>query len=88
MASAAAGEVHQSVEAGITNFTKAHGDFKSGTAGFASATALSDILVGWESRFSAVRDKCKGLDDELKKAGSEFDSHEHGTKKSFDKQGK
>jgi hypothetical protein len=79
-----AGELHQDMETAVKDLGHAHDGLKSGTAGFTSASTLSGILGGWESRLGAVRDACKGLDGDLKKAGVEFHENDVRVKQSFD----
>ncbi|GHC65598.1 hypothetical protein [Streptomyces cinnamoneus] len=78
-----AGELNQGMDTALRDLSHAHDGIKSGTAGFASAAALSAILGGWEARLSAVRDECKRLDGDLKKAGTAFGENEVQVKASF-----
>ncbi|MGW1073169.1 hypothetical protein [Streptomyces sp. NPDC002537] len=79
-----AGELHEDTRSALTDLEHAHDGIKSGTAGFASASALSGILGGWGERLGAVRDACKGLDGDLKTAGKLFGENDVKVRESFD----
>ncbi|MEU5049842.1 hypothetical protein [Streptomyces sp. NPDC021096] len=82
-----AGELNQGMDTALRDLGHAHDGIKTGTTGFASAAALSAILGGWEARLGAVRDECKRLDGDLKKAGMAFGENEVQVKASFEATG-
>lgn len=83
-ASGVAGELQHDMQTALADLEHAHDGIKSGTAGFASASALAGILGGWQSRLGAVRDHCSGLEGSLQKAGADFGENEARVKASFD----
>ncbi|WP_414169352.1 hypothetical protein ACMATS_26945 [Streptoverticillium reticulum] len=83
-ASGVAGELQHDMQAALADLEHAHDGIKSGTVGFASASALAGILGGWQSRLSSVRDHCSGLEGSLKKVGTDFGENEARVKASFD----
>lgn len=83
-ASGVAAELQHDMQTALADLEHAHDGIKSGTAGFASASTLACILGGWQSRLSAVRDHCSGLEGSLKEAGANFGENEARVKASFD----
>ncbi|MGW1195154.1 hypothetical protein ACWD4B_04745 [Streptomyces sp. NPDC002536] len=79
-----AGELSEGMQVALSDLEHGHAALKSGTAGFASAATLSNILSGWQNRLGAVRDECRELDGNLKKAGANFGENEAQVKASFD----
>ncbi|WP_116212043.1 hypothetical protein [Streptomyces olivoreticuli] len=79
-----AGELHEDMKSALTDLEHAHDGIKSGTTGFASASALSGILGGWGDRLGAVRDECHGLDGTLKTVGTKFGENDVKVQELFD----
>ncbi|MGA5133235.1 hypothetical protein ACPCTO_25860 [Streptomyces olivoreticuli] len=79
-----AGELHEDMKSALTDLEHAHDGIKSGTTGFASASALSGILGGWGDRLGAVRNHCQMLDGDLKTAGKQFGENDIKVQESFD----
>ncbi|GAA0431747.1 hypothetical protein [Streptomyces luteireticuli] len=82
-ASGVAGQLHQDMEAAVKELGHAHEGLKGATEGLASASALASIREGWDERFSAVRERCGHLDEQMKAVGAGFHQNEVHTKGSF-----
>ncbi|MEV4744443.1 hypothetical protein [Streptomyces sp. NPDC049555] len=79
-----ADELHEGMDTAIRDLGHAHDGIKSGTAGFASAAALTAVLATWETRLSAVRAECQYLGGALRKTGVGYGENETAVKASFE----
>ncbi|MFF0276239.1 hypothetical protein [Streptomyces sp. NPDC004330] len=76
-----AGELRTSTTTSLTDLDTANEGVGSGTAGFDSSGALTEILGTWKTRLTAVRDECGRLEGALKSAGRDFGEREDTTRR-------
>ncbi|MEI5010613.1 amino acid ABC transporter permease [Streptomyces sp. PmtA] len=77
-AAATAGSLRTSTDKAKTELATGHAGMAGGLTGLSSLAALKGVLHSWETRLSAVRDECGGLEPALRKVSKELVGVDHG----------